>query len=329
MCLTNEFILYYCPNCRHPLLNEKNEDKSFLKCANVNCGFSKKKFPIFNGIPIILPIDKDKCIFRDLDFYENMNAGYSRREQTINKKSNLKRKLKTTFYGINQQTINNYRKLINLLDIDSRVLIIGGGSKGRGMDEFFEHTSARNIKVESLDVYMSDNIDVIADAHYLPYCDSFFDIVISQAVLEHCIDPSTVVKEIYRVLKEGGKVYAETPFLQSVHEGPYDFTRFTHSGHRWLFKEFTEIDSGTIAGAFSGSLFVFSYAMNGLFRNRIIGILTRILFFRLCTFLDTLIPNNYNIDNASCCYFLGYKGQKDNSYNKSDWIVNYYSGAQK
>nr|WP_144010184.1 class I SAM-dependent methyltransferase [Prochlorococcus marinus] len=300
-----------------------------MKCTNANCDLKKKIFPIYNGIPILLPIGNEKCIFKDIDSYEHMNAGYSRRDANISKKFNFNKRLRNIIYGINKQTINNYRKLIKLLNNESRILIIGGGSEGRGMDEFFEYISALNIKVESLDVYLSDNIDIIADAHYLPYSDFSFDVVIIQAVLEHCLDPSTVVQEIYRVLKEGGTVYAETPFLQNVHEGAYDFTRFTHSGHRWLFKEFIEIDSGPIAGVFSGSLFVFSYAINGLFRNRKIGILIRLLFFRLCTFLDTLTPKNYNIDGASCCYFIGYKGQDYNVNNKSDWIVNYYSGAQK
>mgnify|MGYP001234042046 CR=1 FL=1 len=40
-----------------------------------------------------------------------------------------------------------------------------------------------NIKIESIDVYMSENINAVADAHYLPYKDEAFDIVIIQAVL--------------------------------------------------------------------------------------------------------------------------------------------------
>ena len=44
-----------------------------------------------------------------------------------------------------------------------------------------------------------------------------------------------------------GVVYAETPFLQAVHEGPWDFTRFTESGHRWLFRAFERLDSGVVA----------------------------------------------------------------------------------
>ncbi len=51
------------------------------------------------------------------------------------------------------------------------------------------------------------------------------------------------MKEIHRVLKDDGIVYADTPFMQQVHEGAYDFTRFTLSGHRWLFKNFALLDS--------------------------------------------------------------------------------------
>ena len=58
------------------------------------------------------------------------------------------------------------------------------------------------------------------------------DLVIIQAVLEHVMYPNKVVSEIYRVLKNDGLIYSETPFMQQVHEGPYDFSRFTESGHR-------------------------------------------------------------------------------------------------
>ena len=41
---------------------------------------------------------------------------------------------------------------------------------------------------ESIDVYFSDNLTAIADAHYLPYKDKSFDAVIIQAD-EHVINP--------------------------------------------------------------------------------------------------------------------------------------------
>jgi len=74
------------------------------------------------------------------------------------------------------------------------------------------------------------------------------DGVLIQAVLEHVLDPAQVVGEIHRVLRPDGLVYAETPFLQQVHAGPNDFTRFTSSGHRYLFRAFAEIAAGPVAG---------------------------------------------------------------------------------
>ena len=50
------------------------------------------------------------------------------------------------------------------------------------------------------------------------------------------------------VYKDDGLVYADTPFMQQVHMGRYDFTRFTYLGHRRLFRKFEEIDSGAVSG---------------------------------------------------------------------------------
>ena len=74
------------------------------------------------------------------------------------------------------------------------------------------------------------------------------DAVICQAVLEHVLEPASAVSEIHRVLRRDGLVYAETPFMQQVHERAYDFSRFTQSGHRWLFRRFSEISAGPIGG---------------------------------------------------------------------------------
>ena len=41
--------------------------------------------------------------------------------------------------------------------------------------------------------------------------------------------------------------------MQQVHERAYDFSRFTQSGHRWLFKRFSEINAGPIGGAGVGA----------------------------------------------------------------------------
>ncbi len=98
------------------------------------------------------------------------------------------------------------------------------------------------------DVAFSPGIGAIADGHDLPFDDGSFDFVLAVSVLEHVADPPRVVSEIWRVLAPEGRVYAATPFLQPVHMGAYDFTRFTPLGHRRLFRRFSEIDSGMALG---------------------------------------------------------------------------------
>jgi ubiquinone/menaquinone biosynthesis C-methylase UbiE len=74
------------------------------------------------------------------------------------------------------------------------------------------------------DVAFSKNTACILDAHNLPFPEEYFDLAV---VLGHVAEPIRCVAEIWRTLKPEGKVYSATPFLQPVHIGAYDFTRFT------------------------------------------------------------------------------------------------------
>lgn len=94
------------------------------------------------------------------------------------------------------------------------------------------------------------NVDVVADAHLLPYACSTVDAIYCEAVLEHLQDPATAVQEMFRVLKPGGRVIAITPFMQGFHGYPYHFQNFTLLGHSLLFSHagFRILESGTCVG---------------------------------------------------------------------------------
>jgi len=94
------------------------------------------------------------------------------------------------------------------------------------------------------------NVDVVADAHGLPYFDESVDGIHCVAVLEHLRDPKLAVQEMFRVLKVGGKVFAATPFLQPYHGYPFHFQGFTLTGHVNLFEAcgFEVTESGTQVG---------------------------------------------------------------------------------
>lgn len=119
-------------------------------------------------------------------------------------------------------------------------------------------------------------------------------------------------------------MYADTPFLQHVHEGPYDFTRFTESGHRYLFRHFREIDAGVVSGPGTQMVWSIDYLSRGLFRSRTAGILARTAFFWL-RWLDRFVPSAFAVDSASGCYFLGSLSDKPMTPREA---IARYRGAQ-
>lgn len=60
----------------------------------------------------------------------------------------------------------------------------------------------------------------------LPFGEEFDTVLISD-VLEHIPNPDNVWREIYRVIKPGGRVLLNVPFFYQLHEQPYDFYRYT------------------------------------------------------------------------------------------------------
>jgi SAM-dependent methyltransferase len=126
------------------------------------------------------------------------------------------------------------------------------------------------------------------------------------------MDPSRVVAEIHRVLKPNGLVYAETPFMQQVHEGAYDITRFTMVGHRRLFRWFDELDAGVVCGPATALVWALRYLVRAVPRRSRLAceLLDRavcLLLFWIKYFDDFLVGRPAAADAASGIYFFGRK----------------------
>lgn len=109
----------------------------------------------------------------------------------------------------------------------ARVLEIGAGYYDHG--RFFA-------RLERLDLDPRHQPDHLGDAHAMPLEDGSFDAVVAVSVLEHVEDPYQVVREIARVLRPGGVVFAWAPFYFAVHAFPTDIARFTDVGFRRCFE---------------------------------------------------------------------------------------------
>jgi SAM-dependent methyltransferase len=189
------------------------------------------------------------------------------------------------------------------------VLVVGGGKQRIWLDPLLK--SVQPHRVVYSDVDATSDVDIFCDAHDLPFVEFSFDAVITTAVLEHVLYPEKVASEIVRVLRPGGLLYSELPFMQQVHEGAYDFTRFSMSGHKRLFHRFSELDSGMVAGP--ATALVWALESLGLSFSRRPGIrllvkaIVRLLFGWL-RYIDYFLKNSPSaMDGASCTYFLGAK----------------------
>ena len=86
-----------------------------------------------------------------------------------------------------------------------------------------------------LDIKAGAGVDVVADAHKLPFDDESFNIVLCTEVLEHLHSPEIAINEMERVLIKGGKLILTTRFIFPIHEAPNDYFRYTKYGLRHLF----------------------------------------------------------------------------------------------
>jgi len=91
-------------------------------------------------------------------------------------------------------------------------------------------------RLVNLNIAPLSNVEIVADAHRLPYGEGGVDGIHCEAVLEHLREPEQAVREMFRVLIPGGRVYAATPFLQAFHGYPSHYQNFTTVGHASLFE---------------------------------------------------------------------------------------------
>jgi SAM-dependent methyltransferase len=89
-----------------------------------------------------------------------------------------------------------------------------------------------------LDVYPSPSADIImAPACRYPIADASLDGIGCFAVLEHVTEPWTAAAEFRRMLKPGGTVFIDYPFLVPVHGYPSHYYNATREGLARLFDQ--------------------------------------------------------------------------------------------
>ena len=290
-----------CPACGGRFPRPGGGDE--LRCVEAAC---RRAYPVVGGVPVL--IDERKSLFTPAAIATSMRepARAQRRPGRA-----LVAAL-TPAISRNVKAQANFARLAGLLaELPApRVLVVGGGLRGEGFGALL---ATPGLELLQTDVAPGPHTALICDAHDLPFADASFDAVVAQAVLEHVLDPWRCVEQIHRVLRPAGLVYAETPFMQQVHEGAHDFTRFTHLGHRRLFRRFDELDSGAVGGpgmalAWSWRYFLWSFARGPLAGSLLTTFASFTSFF-FKAFDGRLIDRPRALDAAAGVYFLGRRSE--------------------
>lgn len=180
---------------------------------NKNIIQSRIKFLLLHKINTSVNIMSDKSQLKKY-FHETLNWGH----------------------GYQQEIVFDFLYRAHLDAKNGVVLDAGAGSQR--YKEFFkdsiyiaqEHpiAGAQNHKIK---VY-----DILSDVKFIPLKDNSVDVVLSTSTLEHMEFPDLFFNEAYRVLKPGGKLYVNVPFVYHEHEAPFDFQRPTQWGLLKLYK---------------------------------------------------------------------------------------------
>jgi SAM-dependent methyltransferase/uncharacterized protein YbaR (Trm112 family) len=310
------FVSLVCPSCKTPF----RHDKGNLCCKNNMCHLCGRAFQFINGVPVL--IDPEQSVFAPDHIAKGQDAVFGKSTSIMSLITRILPSLSLNISGA--RNIARMRELLFTDHLTPRVLIVGGGELGVGMRLIADDGQ---IQKAEMDVYLGSRTNIVGDAHDIPFMDGTFNGVIIQAVLQHVLDPWRVVTEIHRVLNPGGFVYAETAFIQSARMGRYDFTRFTHLGHRRLFRWFDEIDSGVVCGPGMAAAhilrsYALSFSSSKLWRG-FATILSHLLLFPL-KYTDSRLSNNpAGIDTASGTYFLGRSASKPISDQE---LIKHYRG---
>lgn len=307
-------IQFVCPRDRAELSRADGE----LLCAR--CG---NRYPIARGLPIL--IDDEASVFSRGDYLARTSysgASYGKDQSKKRSLRGLYQKWVASVSAMGPRVGSlNAREAVQRMRDEfpsGRVLSIGAG-------EFTFDIPG----VIYTDVVFRAQISCICDAHSLPFRNGYFDGVVAVAVLEHVADPYRCVDEIRRVLSDGGLVYAVTPFLQPVHMGAHDFTRFTYLGHRRLFRWFDDLESGCALGPGASAGYVFQHLLlciSDAHWYRRVAKLAGIISSALIKQVDRIVGRRRGAyDAAAGTFFFGRKRRVPISDRN---IIQLYRGAQ-
>ena len=118
--------------------------------------------------------------------------------------------------------------------IPAGALVLDAGAGDAPYRSLLAHTRYESADFEQVDKRYAKST-YVCDLSAIPVEDGRFDAIFFNQVMEHLPEPKLAIRELYRVLKPGGRMIFTAPLFYEEHEQPYDFYRYTQFAVRYLF----------------------------------------------------------------------------------------------
>ena len=127
-----------------------------------------------------------------------------------------------------------YHRLVmqSLLD-EHKVLYVGSGNM-----------ALNDPCVIRMDIKITPHVDIVADAHALPFLPESFDYILSLAVFEHLRNPFQAADSMYNALKDGGYMFHDCNFVFAYHGYPHHYFNASLQGLEQVFAKFRLLQRG-------------------------------------------------------------------------------------
>ena len=136
---------------------------------------------------------------------------------------------------VNQFLIKTAKDLFHL---KGKLLEIGPQERSLVRESF------TNFEIDTFDIVDTYGPTHVGDItkHNVTIPDDTYDCVVGMEVLEHTIDPFGGVREMRRILKDGGYLLVSAPLNWRIHGPIPDCWRFTEHGFKVLLRDFDIIE---------------------------------------------------------------------------------------
>lgn len=175
-------------------------------------------------------------------------------------------------WAMNRQLMRFAKNYLSKIPKGSLVLDVGVG------DAPYWHIRP-DLDWKGLDVSQGENVNfLITKGAAWPIQSNSFDVVLCTQVIEHIEEPAFLISEINRVLKPGGQIILNAPFLYPFHGMPEDHMRYTTTQLEYFFKDFDISECGVLGGVGSSLATIYLNFINYTISSNLFLQMLKVIF---------------------------------------------------